>query len=54
MKIPQMFYLRHNQGTNVFTYWNFHKTLSGIVIAKSRLAAKRVILAQHPEAEFYR
>jgi hypothetical protein len=52
--IPQMFYLRQNQGTDVYTYWNYKKTLSGIVTAKTRCAAKCKILRLRNKAQFYR
>lgn len=52
--IPTMFYLRQNQGTDVYTYWNHRKTVCGIVTAKTRRAAKCKIIKLHDNAQFYR
>jgi hypothetical protein len=52
--IPTMFYLRQNQGTDVYTYWNHKKTIAGIVSAKTRRVAKCKVAALYDNAEFYR
>lgn len=52
--IPVMFYLRQNQGTDVYTYWNHKKTINGIVTARTRRAAKCKIIRLIDGAQFYR
>lgn len=65
MKIPQMFYLRkqtlwaktlsgNKHCITVHIYWNYRLTVQGLVYTPSRRAAKAKILAQNPDAEFFR
>lgn len=64
-KIPQMFYLRKyeikSRGPGgkrfirtIHIYWNYRKTVQGIVDTNQRGIAKLRILNSHPEAEFFR
>jgi hypothetical protein len=65
MKIPQMFYLRKTlarvligRGRYVehvfFTYWNYRGTVTGIVTTEKREVAKAMIVADQPDADFWR
>ncbi len=61
MNIPTKFYLRTQscqprgcKKKSIYTYWNYRNTVSGVCVATSKVAAKRIIVERYPEAEFYR
>lgn len=65
MKIPQMFYLRKQtlwaktahgvrHSITVHVYWNYRLTIQGVIRTTHRRTAKAEILAQNPDAEFFR
>lgn len=65
MKIPQMFYLRKQtikartahgayHSITIHVYWNYRLTIQGVIRTSHRKTAKAEILAQNPDAEFFR